>query len=222
MWRVLSILVITFLVLLTMAIVLGFAMGVGWLMTLFLPFTLFEASLLAIIASVVTGSFWYNFMGSLLGLNGEPLDTDEEFFDEQADYEEIPPNRFFKSGVNKTWEAWLRYHLANSIYIEFQQSPQPVAPIGPKQMQELSIRLADLSIDLLKNKTARAKRLRVTSTALKKQMSKIGQHPYDDHILNLAAMAVNGELSYHHDELLPVVRTKQWQRPYDGFELKGE
>jgi len=202
-----------------MVLVLGFAIGVGWLMTLFLPFSLFEASLLALIASIVVGSSWYYLLGSLLGLRGEV--SDEDYYEED-DFDQIPPDRFYRSHTDKTWEAWLRHHLANSIYYEFQESPQPVAPMGKKQIQELAIRLADLSVDILKSKSVRAKRLNISATTLKKQMTKIGQRPYDDDILGLAAIAINSEVSYHYEELLRVIHTKLWKHPYDGFEVEGE
>ena len=221
MWRSLSIIVILILVLASMALVLGFAIGIGWLMTLFLPFSLFEASLLALIASVVVGSSWYYLLGSILGLRDEMLDEDYyETYDD--DFDRIPPDRFYQSGNDKTWEAWLRHHLANSIYFEFQESPQPVAPMGKKQIQELAIRLADMSVDILKSKSVRARRLNISAATLKKQMNKIGQRPYDDDILGLAAIAINSEVSYHYEELLRVIHTKLWKHPYDGFEVEGE
>jgi hypothetical protein len=204
-----------------MALVLGFAIGIGWILTLFLPFSLFEASLLALIASIVAGSSWYYLLGSILGLRDEIADEDyEEIYED--DFDQIPPDRFYQSHTDKTWEAWLRHHLANSIYYEFQESPQPVAPMGKKQIQELAIRLADLSVDILKSKSVRAKRLNISAATLKKQMNKIGQRPYDDDILGLAAIAINTEVSYHYEELLRVVHTKLWKQPYDGFEIEGE
>lgn len=221
MWRFLSITVILLLVLASMALVLGFAIGVGWLITLFLPFSLFEASLLALIASIVVGSSWYYVLGSILGLRDEI--PDEDYYETyNDDFDQIPSDRFYQSSNDKTWEAWLRHHLANSIYFEFQESPQPVAPMGRKQIQELAIRLADMSVDILKSKSVRAKRLNISATTLKKQMKKIGQRPYDDDILGLAASAINTEVSYHYEELLRVIHTKLWKHPYDGFEAEGE
>jgi len=204
-----------------MTLVLGFAIGIGWLITLFLPFSLFEASLLALIASVVVGSSWYYLLGSMLGLRGDT--SDEDYYDTDDDgFDQIPPDRFYQSNTDKTWEAWLRHHLANSIYFEFQESPQPVAPMGKKQIQELAIRLADMSVDILKSKSVRTKRLNISAVTLKKQMNKIGQRPYDDDILGLAAIAINAEVSYHYEELLRVTHTKLWKHPYDGFEAEGE
>jgi hypothetical protein len=221
MWRILSIFVIIIFIFVSMTLMLGFAIGIGWLMTLFLPFTLFEASLLALIASIVLGYAWYYLLGSMLGLGGEIVD--EDFPDEyDDDFDQIPSDRFFQSHTDKTWEAWLRHHLANSIYFEFQESSQPVAPMGKKQTQELAIRLADMSVDILKAKSVRAKRLNISAATLKKQMNKIGQRPYDDDILGLAAIAINTEVSYHYEELLRVIHTRLWKHPYDGFEAKGE
>jgi hypothetical protein len=94
--------------------------------------------------------------------------------------------------------------------------------MGKKQIQELAVRLADMSVDILKAKSVRAKQLNISATTLKKQMNKIGQRPYDDDILGLAAMAINTEVSYHYEELLRVIHTKLWKHPYDGFEVEGE
>jgi hypothetical protein len=94
--------------------------------------------------------------------------------------------------------------------------------MGKKQIQELAIRLADLSIDILKAKTGRAKRLNISAATLKKQMGKIGQRPYDEDILGLAAMAINSELTYHYEELQQVIQARLWNKIYDGFELEEE
>jgi hypothetical protein len=79
-----------------------------------------------------------------------------------------------------------------------------------------------MSVDILKAKSVRAKRLNISAATLKKQMNKIGQRPYDDDILGLAAIAINAEVSYHYEELLRVIHTKLWSHPYDGFETEGE
>lgn len=204
------------LALLSMALALGFAIAIGWLMTLFLPFDLFQASLLALIASIVAGTLWYNILGAGPGFGPGPAADYEDEYDEEDDYDRIPSNRFYKNEAGKTWEAWLRYHLANSVYIEFQDSPQPVTPMGDKQQQELAIRLADISLALLKTKSPSTKRVNVNLHTLKRQMEKMGQRPYDDNILTLAAMAINDELVYYHDDILNVIRTKLWNQPYSG------
>lgn len=203
-------------VIISLVLVLGFAIGIGWLLTLFLPFNLFEASLLGLIASVIVGTFWYNFLQSVpVGLKQGEYDYDEDEYDYDEDYEQIPASRFYKTEADKTWEAWFRFQIANGIYVEFQDSEQPVAPMGEKQLQELAIRLADMTISLLKSKSPRAKQLKITVAALKRQMNKMGQRPYDDDILELAAIAINDELDFHYEDVMMVIRSKMWNKPYD-------
>ncbi|MBN1218501.1 MAG: hypothetical protein JXM69_06225 [Anaerolineae bacterium] len=208
-------LLILLIVVASMALVLGFAIGIGWLMTLFLPFDLFQASLLALVAVVIAVAFWRNLLVSLLPFG----DLDESEFDEdedENDYDQIPASRFYKKEKEKTWEQWLRYHLANSIYIEFQDSPQPVAPMGNKQLQELAIRLADMTVALLKRKSIRTTRLNINMTTLKREMSKMGQRPYDDDILRLATIAINDELDYHREDILSIIRSRLWGQTFNS------
>jgi hypothetical protein len=208
-------LLILLIIVASMALVLGFAIGIGWLMTLFLPFDLFQASLLTLVAAVIAVAFWRNLLVSLLPFG----DLDESEFDEDEDdndYDQIPASRFYIKEKEKTWEQWLRYHLANSIYIEFQDSPQPVAPMGNKQLQELAIRLADMTITLLKRKSSRTTRLNVNMATLKREMNKMGQRPYDDDILRLATIAINDELDYHHEDILSIIRSRLWGQVFNG------
>lgn len=211
MRTILSLLFILLAVLLSIALVLGFALGIGWVLTRFLPFTLFEGTLLGLIASVMVGTFWNTILNVITPFDG----SDEEFDDEDDDdYDTIPSSRFFKTDQEKTWEAWLRYTIANRVYVEFQDWPQPVSMIGNKQQQELAIRLADMTLSLLKAKTARAKQLRVTMNTLKREMGKLGQRPYDTDILHLAIGAINEELDYYYDDIITVIEEKSWNKPY--------
>ena len=211
------VLLILLIVLSSMAVVLGFAIAIGWLLTRFLPFDLFQASLLALVAATIVVVFWRHFLRSLFPVGGvEDIEFDEDALGYDNDYDRIPATRFFKKQSDKTWEAWLRFHLANSIYFEFQDAPQPVAPMGNKQLQELAIRLADLAVSQLKQKTARATKLRVTVASLRQQMKKMGQQPYDDNILKLTTVAVNEELEYHYQDVQAIIRSGQWDSPYDG------
>jgi hypothetical protein len=206
-------------VIISLVLVLGFAVGIGWLLTLFLPFSLFEASLLGLIASVIVGTFWYNFLQSVpIGLRQGEYDYDEDEDEDDGEYNQIPASRFYKTEADKTWEAWFRFQIANSIYIEFQDAEQPVAPMGEKQLQELAIRLADITISLLKSKSPRAKQLKVSVPALKRQMNQMGQRPYDDDILELAAEAINQELDYHYEDIIMVIRSKMWHKLYDTYD----
>jgi hypothetical protein len=206
-------------VIISLTLVLGFAIGIGWLLTLFLPFNLFEASLLGLIASVIVGTFWYNFLQSVpVGLKQDEYDYDEDEDEYDEEYNQIPATRFYETEADKTWEAWFRFQIANGIYVEFQDAEQPVAPMGEKQLQELAIRLADITISLLKTKSPRAKQLKISVPALKRQMNKMGQRPYDDDILELAAEAINEELDYHYEDVIMVVRSRMWNKLYDTYD----
>lgn len=198
----------------SLGLALGLFIGLGWLMTLFLPFTLFEASLLASIASTVVGMLWFNLLQSKLNLGDEDEEEDYADIDDEMDsYDHIPASRFYKGKANKTWEALFRYRIADSVYQEFQDSPQPVAPIGEKQLQELAIRLADLAIDLLKKKPVKSQQFQVTVAQLKRQMAQMEQRPYDDHILKLAVIGINKALPLYYPELLTVIQAGLWDMP---------
>ncbi len=201
------------LIVLTLAIVLGVAVGVGWLLTRLLPFTLFEGTLLGLLASVIVGAFWINVLRSVARWSQEEAEEDEEDFY----YDEIPPDRFFKMGFEKTWETWLHYEFANDIYVEFQDYPQRIAPTGDRQLQELAVRLAEVAVAILKTKPPRTKRLHLSPGALKQQLIKMGQRPYDDDILNLAAEVINDYMSDHQPELLWVIGQKLWDESPDLY-----
>jgi hypothetical protein len=201
------------LIVLTLAIVLGVAVGVGWLLTRLLPFTLFEGTLLGLLASVIVGAFWINVLRSVARWSQEEAEEDEEDFY----YDEIPPDRFFKTGSEKTWETWLHYEFANDIYVEFQDYPQRIAPTGDRQLQELAVRLAEVAVAILKTKPPRTKRLHLSPGALKQQLIKMGQRPYDDDILNLAAEVINDYMSDHQPELLWVIGKKLWDESPDLY-----
>ena len=58
-------LLIVLVVIISLALFIGLALGIGWLLTLFLPFSLFEATLLGMLAAVVTGLVWHSIFRSL-------------------------------------------------------------------------------------------------------------------------------------------------------------
>ncbi len=204
---------------LSLALVLSFAISIGWFLTLFLPFTLFEGSVLGLMATIVVAIFWYNILNTDTGFGLGQFDDDEyEYEEEFDDYKHIPTSQFYKTATDKTWDAWLRHQLADDIYIEFQDVPQTVTPMNDAQIRALAIRLADITMSILQAKTTRAKQLKVSMTGLKKQMKKMGQQPYDDDILKVATSAVNADIEYYYDEILLVVRSKLWNSACDMFE----
>jgi hypothetical protein len=205
------IILIIILLVISFALVFGVALGVGWILTLFLPFSLFEATLLGMIAALVIWTIWRNILGSV-----EDFGFDEEET-EEPDLDEIPMSRFCRTDADRTWENWFRYVIANTVYEDFLDSPGRIARMNEMQLQELSIRLTDAAIAALKRKSPRTKRLRVTKGMLKHEMTKIGQQPYDDDILDTAVSAIEIELISSQEELREVIRGKLWDEPVDVF-----
>lgn len=200
-------------VLLSLILLLAVGIGIGWVLTLLLPFTLFEGSVLGTIATAFVVHLWFSLFNKLkaddiydeyernIGL----LDDEE---DDYREYDEISAERFYKTPDEQTGEAMFRYQIANGIYTAFQDEPQTVGPMGPSQTKELAIRLADLAMALCKRKPSHTKKFRITKSALKKEMTKMELRPYDDDILNAAVKATNTELL---DEVMDdIVRQKLW------------
>ena len=209
----LLILIIIVLIVISFALVIGVALGVGWILTLFLPLSLFEATLLSMIAAMIMWTVWRNILSS-----SDTFDFYEEEEEEtEPDLDEIPISRFYKTDEDRTWENWFRYILANTTYEDFLDSPGLVPQMNDRQLQELSIRLTDAAIAALKRKSPRTKRLRVTKGMLKHEITRMGQQPYDDDILDTAVSAINDELSASQEELREVIREKSWDEPADMF-----
>jgi hypothetical protein len=72
-------LLILVVIVISLALVLGIAMGLGWLVILVFPFTLFEATLLVLVALIPIGFFWHNMLASVSDFAAEPYDDYEEF-----------------------------------------------------------------------------------------------------------------------------------------------
>ncbi len=210
-----TILIITLVIVLlaiSFALVMGIALGVGWVLARFLPFSLFETTLLGMIAAIVTWTIWRNILGSVPDLGFKEAEEEEEE-EAEADYDEIPLSRFCRTDADRTWENLFRYEIANTIYEDFLDSPGRIAHMNERQLQELSIRLTDAAIAALKVKSPRTKRLRITKGMLKHEMIKMGQQPYDDEILDTAVSAINVELVSSQEELREVIRDKLWDEP---------
>lgn len=195
-------------------ILLGVGIGLGWVLTLIFPFTLFEGSVLAVIATALVGNFWLNTFNQFktddvydeYERNMALLDDEDE--KDYPEYDEIPTERFYKTADEQTGEAMFRHQIANGIYIAFQDEPHTVGPMGPSQTKELAVRLADLAMALCKRKPPHTKTFRITKSALKKEMTKMGLRPYDDDILNVTVKATNAELL---DEIMDdIIRQKLW------------
>jgi hypothetical protein len=159
---------------------------------------------------LVTWAIWRNIL-SLVQDSG----FDEE--ETEPDLNEIPLSRFCRTDADRTWENLFRYEIANTVYAGFLDSPGRIGQMNERQLQELSIRLTDTAIAALKVKSPRTKRLRMTKGMLKHEMTKMGQQPYDDDILDTAVSAINDELIASQEELKEVIRGKSWDEPANIF-----
>lgn len=198
-----SILLVLLFIVVGTAVVLGWSIGIGWLLTLFLPFTWFEASLLVMLASAAIGALGVRMLMSVPPALSPMPDVDE--------LEEMPiaSERFYPAKGPVTSEAWFRYEMANDIYWELTDTDPVMTSMGELETKELAIRLTDVVVELLKNRTSRSSRINVTKNQLMQQMKKMDLRPYDDDILEAAADAASLRLSY--DEMMAdIVREKSW------------
>jgi len=214
MWAFLTVLLVIALLVISFALVFGVALGVGWILTRFLPFSLFEATLLGMIATMIAWNAWRNILGSVGDFGSDKEKEYEE--PELEDTDAIPPSRFYKTDADRTWENWFRYILANTTYEDFLDLGG-FAQMNDRQLQELSIRLTDAAIAGLKIKSPRTKRLGASKGMLKHEMTKMGQQPYDDDILDIAVNAINDELGALQEELRDVIRGRLWDEPTDMY-----
>lgn len=192
----------------------GVALLFGWLLKTFLPFTLFEATILSTFFSAVT-VYWF---GRFLTFIAPPevwkqpaSDPHEE--EEEPDYQKIAKSRFYQQAEERTWEAWLRAELANDIYVEFQDAPDAVTNLNDAQSQDLAIRLADAAINILKRRTNRARQLAVTLADFQRELQRIGQRAYNDEMLHLVLAATNMNLHYYANILKNVIYNRRWNEP---------
>jgi hypothetical protein len=205
------ILIMLVVVILGLAVLLGLSLLVGWLLTLMLPFTLFEGTLLGLVALIALGVLAVNiFKGlPLPDLDGTNLSRDF------GDFKQIPDERVIKSERDRTLENQYRIEMANRIYEEFQDAPSQFSSMSDQQQQELALRLAEIGLTILKNKPVRNAQLNISKAAFKKQMQKMNQQPYSDDILDLALSGINDYIFDNFDDLSESIQTKDWQ---DKFE----
>ncbi len=110
MHTILPVVAIIVLVLVSFALVIGVSLGIGWLLTLVLPFSLFEGTIVGVFAAIATLTVWRSLLEFL---------SDDGFLEEVDDDEEaISKSRFWERREERTWENWLRYVLANAVYEE--------------------------------------------------------------------------------------------------------
>ena len=207
-------------ILAAIAVIIGWSYGVGWIAAQFLPFTLFEATLLGMLASIFVFFLGSRILSSLLSEGEETMEAgrgpDPSLFITRLPEEEgIPASRFVQSEEDETDESWFRYQMANDIYDDLLADLDLDATMGETQAKELAVRLTDVVTAVFKArpKKPRSQRVTITVAQLKKQMDKMGLRPYDNDILKTTANAVNERLSFD-DELADIVRQKTWRDIY--------
>ncbi len=196
-------------IVLGLALVLAWSIGLGWLLSHVLPFSLFEGSLLAMVASVIVGYVASRILDGLELPFIEP-ETLAEKPGEVPSYA-IPYTRFYPTEADKTWEGWFRFELANRLYDALAVAPRLTGRLDKSQRQELAIRLTDIGIVLLKAKTGRGRQVRTRLADWQAHMTQQGLKPYDEALLRLAMTTVNNVLAvplFEH-----VVRAKLWDQP---------
>jgi hypothetical protein len=195
-------------VLLILAAVIGVSVGLGWILTLILPFSLFEATLLSLLAGAVTGVLVNQAFRAPSGY--EPEDVDSAV-------DGIPPTLFYESEEDKTWENFFRYTFAEGIYVDLLTSPRWAGSMSVQHLQELSVQLADAAVAVLKKKSPRAERMRIGYAVLKMELDEPGRPSYDEDLLDLAVLSVNLELSYLADVLETVIKDRLWDQRTDSY-----
>lgn len=201
---------------LAFALISVIGLGLGWLLNGIIPtFSYFEATLLSTIFALI--SFYILravarlFVPAELMQKGGVDRWDAQENERPDEYQTIPTDRFYKSAKERTWENWLQAEVANDIYAEFQDAPSTVANLNHAQLQELSIRLAQAGVNIIKRKTGRARHLSSNLSDLRRELNSMGQRAYDDDILRMALSAINMNLNFFEDPLREVIRSQQWE-----------
>ena len=193
------------------AVVLGVAFGFGWIVTQIVDMTLFEATLLVMFASVIFSLL----LERIISLMTADMDLDDEitksFLDERVD-EKIPLDRFAAdSPLGITEESMFRYHIANSVFDGLDNLPRSVGMNSTAQIIELSVRLTDSMVSILKRRTKQVSVVTVSKSALTKEMRREGLRPYDDDILETAVESTN--LALDDPDMVSLVNSKMWHMP---------
>lgn len=204
----------------SIALVISISMGIGWVLTLFLPFSLFENTLLSMFACLTAWIIWnqlFNTAATYIPRNEEEDwdDDNEEDDDEDEDWdheEEIPQSRFWQTPAERTWENWFRYVIANAVYDRLMYLR---GSRNEDRRQELSIHLSDAAIRALKANPPNARRMSLSRNRLKQEMLKKGQHPPENPIIVAAASAINIEFMHMEEDLRKVAKNHLWEKLAD-------
>ncbi len=202
-----------FLVALALVLLLGWSLALGWLLTQFVPaLSLFEGGLLVMLATLAVAYLAARIASALYEITNL---SPSEFADGEEAWEEVfPLEQFQQAGNPLTWEVFFKHRLANWVYIDISTELRSAHLANPGQREALALRLTDVAFDVLKG-CKRVSPVSLTLAAMKKEMERTGQRPYDDDILQIAVGATNLLLA-SDAELAQVARQKRWGELFDG------
>jgi len=197
------------------AIIGAIALGLSALLRWVVPdFSLFEATLLSTLFGFLAA---YGLRFVIRIFLPEELFTEEKqatwmekSLNESFGYQNIPPEQFYQTRADRTWEAWLQFVLANDIYTEIQAAHEDGAKHDPAREQELATQLADAGLKIIKRKTGRARRLSITRKELQRELAHSNQRVEVD-VQQMALAALNMNLNFYGEPLRDVIRNKRWQ-----------
>lgn len=206
---VLTLLVFLLIGVLGIALLIAWSLGLGWVLWQLVPvLSLFEAGLLVMLA---TCALLYAASRLALPLPESAAETYNDAWEEEYP---LPLLRFLEEGTAVTQETIFRHQLANAIYMNLLTNPDSPQMMNNTQLEALAMRLVEVMVAILKRKPQNTPRVSVSIAAMKKEMDKMGQRPYDDDILQIAVGAANVEFAFD-DELADIVREKRWSEAYD-------
>ena len=200
---------ITLVVLLGLTAVLAIVLGLGWVLTQVIPnFSLFEATVLIILAGIVASMLFDKITSFFAG-----IDTDE-FELGTFPYEDDPHNiividRFAETADEFDGEAYFRYHTANAIFDGLNDIPRTAGLSTQRELIELSIRLTDPVVSIFKRRKKRVNHVTITVGVVKKELDRAGLRPYDKGILETAVSSVNEALEIN-ENLRNIVNDHDW------------
>lgn len=190
-------------VLLVVTLILGVALSLGWLLTLFLPFTWFEATVLIFLTTATAIYIVRTVAGSLIN----------SAFDDEIEIDEIDwliePDRFQRGAHGSTWRAWATFMIANQLALEIGEVEALVPHMDTAQQSELAVRLAEIAVAALERMQRPTSQPLLTTGALNREMKRRDLKPYDPDLAQLTVRVVNAGLR-NNTQLAEVVSGNLW------------
>jgi hypothetical protein len=212
-------LIILVLIAIGMAIALALGIGIGWILSILLPFSLFEGSVLGLITVLIVGYRVLKFLAvpsPFVNDSMDPFELDTDGVDIDEWY--VPAERFIPKQGRPTWAHWYQFIFANEIYDLLDHGGGDLAHMNHSQRTELSIRLAEMAVSVLQAKPPSTRRLNITEVQLQRAFVKAGQQPYTASIMETAHGAIEVVLDLYDDGILEVIQEKAWRKPSPMFD----